>query len=677
MKFKEFFKNKENITKIVLYFSLFIISLLSVSTLFLKGFPMCDDSRFHFANILDMYKSIKNGNFTPISQTLGNGLGIGKGLFYSPLSHVAVVFLMLLGFPIMFSFKFIIFISVFLSGIFTYKLSYKITNSNKLASLLIASIYILFPYRIVDYLWRNAFAEGFAMTFLPLFFLGIYNILKDKKIKIKSYIEVILGAVFLFLSHNLTALYSYIFGIIFILAHFKDLIRLFKNKKTLIHIGISLVLIVGLCAINLFSQLELLSMDFYNISNDQRMNQTLIKIQEHVTYAPFFSGFYNTKYWYGTYSSDYLKFELIIFIFISLYFMILDYFIKDKLKNNYKYLRLIAIPLYLILIVLITNRIEVILASFIIVILYTIYSICVKYENQKYEKVKDITLVFVGIGSLALLMIMIFTTDFWSYMPKVMLSIQFPWRLFSLVQIFICILTAELINFFKDKRICYATLILFAGILVISNEVTLKRRNTYNELETQTNSNQWHFEINESLNEHAFSIGSCAEYCPQYYYYYYKTEDLEYSQYKNSLRPSVERELFTNLGKNDHALNPVVLEGKARIEVISKKAPVFEMDIVCEETTIIQMPLIYYPGYIIKGEDINGEKVKIKTFHVDGLVSFKLEKGSYYLHTKFVGSSTRKISVAYFCISLTGITTYIGYGIYTYKKSKKEELIKE
>ena len=133
----------------------------------------------------------------------------------------------------------------------------------------------------------------------------------------------------------------------------------------------------------------------------------------------------------------------------------------------------------------------------------------------------------------------------------------------------------------------------------------------------------------------------------------YKTDNLEYSTYKNSLRPLIDRELFSQLGKNDHALNPVVLEGKAKIEVISKKAPVYEMDIYVEEDTIIQVPLLYYPGYILKGEDSNGEKVKIETFHVDGLVSFKLEKGSYSLETNFVGSKTRQIGYAYLYVSLS------------------------
>ena len=47
--------------------------------------------------------------------------------------------------------------------------------------------------------------------FLPLFFMGLYDVthLKDK-VTILPFIEVILGGSLLYLSHNITAFYTFI-----------------------------------------------------------------------------------------------------------------------------------------------------------------------------------------------------------------------------------------------------------------------------------------------------------------------------------------------------------------------------------------------------------------------------------------------------------------------------------
>ena len=215
-------KVKNIFIKIFPYLVLLIFSVFACYLLFItNGYPNGDDSDYHFANIYDQYQALLEGNFSLISPYLASGVGVGKKLFYSPIPHLVAalmgVILSIFNISLLTSFKVVLFLSVYISGIFMYRFGMHITKNRKVISIICAAIFIFYPYRLFDYYCRIAYAEGLAIMFLPLFYMGLYDILNNKEESIVPYIEVISGAVLLFLSHNLTALYCYIFGIIYLL----------------------------------------------------------------------------------------------------------------------------------------------------------------------------------------------------------------------------------------------------------------------------------------------------------------------------------------------------------------------------------------------------------------------------------------------------------------------------
>ena len=120
-------------------------------------------------------------------------------------------------------------------------------------------------------------------------------------------------------------------------------------------------------------------------------------------------------------------------------------------------------------------------------------------------------------------------------------------------------------------------------------------------------------------------------------------------------------------------LKPTYLTGKADIEVVEAFAPEYTMNIVVNENdTIIQMPLIYYPGYEITAINIQTNEVYILDGeNIDGLVSFTLNEGSYKVTSSYVGTMSRQISVIMFSISITITAIGLVFGIIERKREKK------
>lgn len=135
------------------------------------------------------------------------------------------------------------------------------------------------------------------------------------------------------------------------------------------------------------------------------------------------------------------------------------------------------------------------------------------------------------------------------------------------------------------------------------------------------------------------------------------------SSYENSLCYQIREDLLNSFsGKEDYRYTPVFLTGNGEVSVSYAFAPSFEMEISANENGLIQMPLIYYPGYKIylTNTDTN-ESIKIDGSDIDGLVSFEIKKGNYIVKTAYEGTNLRKASFIIFPLSLSVV---IGFGIY-------------
>ena len=160
-------KAKRILNKISPYALILAFSIIGTYLIFYKGFGWGSDFEFHFSSMLDKYTTIlKTGKLSVISGNLAIGLGMGNGLFYSPVSHIVPVFLALilkpLGISLLSAFKITFVLGVFLSGIFMYRFAMHFTRGSIVASLLASACYVIYPYRLFDFFCRGAYAEAFS-----------------------------------------------------------------------------------------------------------------------------------------------------------------------------------------------------------------------------------------------------------------------------------------------------------------------------------------------------------------------------------------------------------------------------------------------------------------------------------------------------------------------------------
>ena len=179
------------------------------------------------------------------------------------------------------------------------------------------------------------------------------------------------------------------------------------------------------------------------------------------------------------------------------------------------------------------------------------------------------------------------TQDYvWDIMPEFLLKIQFPWRLWAFISLFVSILFVYILNSFKEKYAKYMIAVL-TGFIMMANQPLLEKRLILQETENPS----YRYEITDDVYNHFMSIGANLEYYPKNFYLGSGYNSL----YNNSLYYNIYHEIWYSFNKNPYSFEPVFLEGEGNIEVLNKKAPVYEMNIKVEKESLIQLPLLYYP----------------------------------------------------------------------------------
>ena len=156
------------------YFIILVVATFCCIPLFSKYMNIAiDDGIQHICRLIGTASSINEGQLFPVIMSeFCNGFGYSWNLFYSPLTAYIPLIFSLFTNSYVICLKLFIFLTMLLSGIFMYKLVYRITN-NHIASVLSAIIYITTPYHLTDLYNRMAIAELASFMFLPIIFLGI------------------------------------------------------------------------------------------------------------------------------------------------------------------------------------------------------------------------------------------------------------------------------------------------------------------------------------------------------------------------------------------------------------------------------------------------------------------------------------------------------------------------
>lgn len=222
------------------------------------------DGTLHMLRILGTEDTLKIGQIPPlINQNYCNGVGYAMNLFYQPIVTYIPLLIKLFTPSYMTALKIFGGICIVFSGITMYKFAYIVTKKRAVA-LFSAIFYLIAPYKLANVYKRFAIGEFTALAFMPLVFLGLYNLFNQDG---KKHYYITIGAAGLMLSHTVTTLYTAIFAIIYILFN----IRKIKQREIIKKCIINIIFILLISMLFWLPLLEATSACDYAIMDDEIM----------------------------------------------------------------------------------------------------------------------------------------------------------------------------------------------------------------------------------------------------------------------------------------------------------------------------------------------------------------------------------------------------------------------
>lgn len=237
-------------------FLVILISLLAVYPLFSNGyFSMHDDTQP--SRIFEMARSLKLG-FFPARWVFDLGYGYGYPIFnfYAPFSYYLGSIFVIIGVPSIIASKITFILAFIASGTFMYFLINEIMG--EIPAVIASALYIFAPYHAVDLYIRGDMAELWAYAFIPLFYLGLVQVFRGKRVGIFT---TSIGLTLVVISHNLTAFMLGFFVVLFLLVKSKKLI----NKKILSNLFLSVI--IGILMSSFYWLPALAELKFVNVAS--------------------------------------------------------------------------------------------------------------------------------------------------------------------------------------------------------------------------------------------------------------------------------------------------------------------------------------------------------------------------------------------------------------------------
>jgi len=216
----------------------------------------------------------------------------------------------------------------------------------------------------------------------------------------------------------------------------------------------------------------------------------------------------------------------------------------------------------------------------------------------------------------------------WLFMPYMLFMIQFGWRLVILVIFGVAILAPIAFKKNKNKllKIVVVILIIISGLIMKDNQ--------RNELDLN--------KIN-----YAAIMGWQQEYLPE-----------------NIGAEEESKKYFENKTEKIE-----LKKGNGEVTTLENKVPYLKFQVETEEKVTLELPRIFYFGYILKNEQ--QEKIKLIE-NENGFLSCEVTKGTYTLN--FEGTLPYKICRGISLASLLVLSFYIGIKII---KKEKRNILKE
>lgn len=217
---------------ILIFLFLVVVSIIFSRPLLSNRVLFTHDGTFHVSRIIGTQFSMEEGQFLPtITSKWMNNFGYSWNLFYPPL--FAYIGVLVKPFFVTYTktlYSIVFYLSI-IACLSMYYLVLEITKRKK-AALITSIIYISAPYRITNVFVRMALGEVITMSFLPVLFLGLYNLLKGNG---KRHYLITVGAVVILLSHNISSVITLFIAIAFGLFNIKEVVKKDIIRKLLIN----------------------------------------------------------------------------------------------------------------------------------------------------------------------------------------------------------------------------------------------------------------------------------------------------------------------------------------------------------------------------------------------------------------------------------------------------------
>ena len=264
-------KNKKIIETIYIILAVLLTLFVLGKTIFSYDISGTNDGYLHLIKIIGVNDIIESGQFPPIIEA-GFCNGYAINLFYNPLTtYISLLCGVILN-NFAYGIKLMLFIMMLLAIVFMYKFIKEFTGKKEIA-IAAAIFYVTNPYYLSNIYIRGAIGESAALTFLPLLFLGLYNLFNGDT---KKHYYITIATAGLILTHNITTLYAAIISLVYVLFNIKKL----KEKDVVIKVLINVGFIIG---ITLFFMFPLVLHRFsgdYVVFNSELMRTYGAKVSE-------------------------------------------------------------------------------------------------------------------------------------------------------------------------------------------------------------------------------------------------------------------------------------------------------------------------------------------------------------------------------------------------------------
>ncbi|WP_313467429.1 YfhO family protein [Carnobacterium sp.] len=258
-------KKKHSTKKVFIIITLFmILSVISVyfTHLYHGEIIVGDDFQFHKNRIEGLYEALKIHNFFPkINMVFMNSMGYASSIFYSDFFLYFPALLRLLGFSLAESYIAFVIVINFVTFIIAFASHFLVIKDQR-KSLIFSLLYTLSSYRLLDLTTRAALGEVLAICFLPLAFMGLYQIIYGNS---KKWYYLTLGMALIIHAHILSAVMFSLLIVLFLVVNVK---RMFFEKERLISIVKAAFLTVPLIVSYLFPVLEQLASQTFKVSSN-------------------------------------------------------------------------------------------------------------------------------------------------------------------------------------------------------------------------------------------------------------------------------------------------------------------------------------------------------------------------------------------------------------------------